>query len=418
MPFTALHRLLGHDPGPLTDTMIDEAVAQEVAETDDLDWKSKLPPAKGISETDFPKDIAAMANSGGGVIVYGITEQEKKATGRTDVGDLIEAHERSLHMAAVSAISPPVFGLDITRLGADGKRCVVITIPDSVDGPHLIYRGEHFGAPVRNNADTVWMKERQVEAAYRTRFEARRHSAEVLDRMYQELAIVTQTESRAWLIAVGRPRVTPATTTRWESDEARRMFEAASERALTYARRQSIRPFAIVDVLNPRPGLRRRVAARAGGLPSWLDARASIHFDGAVSVAFGLGGLRRGSDSYHEAWEFDSATVEGAVTDFMGLVRVVGSHVGSVDYEIRVGIERNGPERMLMHTVDQQGFPYAGVPTPMHQFTPVEATVEVGADDRRFLHQVRVLAQDCVNQGGVTTLITLASCTCEECQAS
>jgi hypothetical protein len=65
---------LGRDPGPLTDEMIDEAVAQGIAETDDLDWKTRLPPTRGLNESDFPKDIAAMANSGGGVIVYGITE--------------------------------------------------------------------------------------------------------------------------------------------------------------------------------------------------------------------------------------------------------------------------------------------------------------------------------------------------------
>ena len=93
MQFTALHRLLGLSPGPLTNEMIDDAVAQGIAETDDLDWKSKLPPTKSLSETDFPKDIAAMANSGGGVIVYGITEQEKKATGRVDTGELTETHE-------------------------------------------------------------------------------------------------------------------------------------------------------------------------------------------------------------------------------------------------------------------------------------------------------------------------------------
>jgi Schlafen, AlbA_2 len=96
MDFTALHRLLGRPPGPLTDEMIDEAVSQGVAETDDLDCKSSLPPASGLPQTDFPKDIAAMANSGGGVIAYGVTEQGKQATGRTDTGELTEGHERSL----------------------------------------------------------------------------------------------------------------------------------------------------------------------------------------------------------------------------------------------------------------------------------------------------------------------------------
>jgi len=70
--------------------MIDEAIRQGIAETD-LDGNSKPPPAKGLAETDYPKDIAAMANSGGGKVVYGITEKDKKATGAGEgTGELTE----------------------------------------------------------------------------------------------------------------------------------------------------------------------------------------------------------------------------------------------------------------------------------------------------------------------------------------
>ena len=62
--------------------------SRPVVETDDLDWKSELPSAKGLSATDYPKDIAAMANSGGGLIVYGVKESQKAATERQDVGEL------------------------------------------------------------------------------------------------------------------------------------------------------------------------------------------------------------------------------------------------------------------------------------------------------------------------------------------
>jgi hypothetical protein len=50
---------------------------------------------------------------------------------------------------------------------------------------------------VRNNADTVWMKEREVEAAYRRRFDERRYANEALDRLYGELSAVTEVEARA-----------------------------------------------------------------------------------------------------------------------------------------------------------------------------------------------------------------------------
>ena len=172
MSFTALHRAIGAAPGPLTDELLDAAVASGVTETNDLDWKSELPPAKGISQTDFPKDIAAMANSGGGVIVYGVKESQKAATARVDVGEFDEVYERSLRSAAITAVTPPVFGLNVHRLGDTGKRAVIIQVPASVDGPHLIYKNDYFGAPVRSDSDTVWMKERQIEAMYRARFES------------------------------------------------------------------------------------------------------------------------------------------------------------------------------------------------------------------------------------------------------
>lgn len=88
MTFTALHRVLGVAPGPLTADLLDDAVARGIEEASDLDWKSELPPKKGLSQTDFPKDVAAMANSGGGVIVFGVLESQKAATGRVDVGEL------------------------------------------------------------------------------------------------------------------------------------------------------------------------------------------------------------------------------------------------------------------------------------------------------------------------------------------
>ncbi|WP_410636258.1 hypothetical protein [Amycolatopsis sp. cmx-4-83] len=60
---------------PLTDELLDEAVTAHVAETDDPNGKKSLPPAKKLATSDVPKDSAAMANRGGGMIVYGVAEE-------------------------------------------------------------------------------------------------------------------------------------------------------------------------------------------------------------------------------------------------------------------------------------------------------------------------------------------------------
>jgi hypothetical protein len=405
MSFTTLHRALGLAPGLLTDDLVDAAVDAGVVETDDLDWKSELPPAKGLPQTDFPKDVAAMANSGGGLIVYGVLESQKAATGRVDVGELDESHERALRSAAITAISPPVFGLNVHRLGVEGNRAVVVEVPASIDGPHLIYRNDYFGAPVRNDADTVWMKERQIEAMYRARFEERRHAAEVLNALFSETSAGRDTDKRAWLIAVAHSRI-PRFRARLTRDEARDVLSKTAGLALTYAGHGGVHPLDNLDRLNPRPGLRRWVAVNTatGERSNWKEAGASIHDDGSVTLVAAIGAHRISSDGYLEGRQVESSAIECAIADFMALIRVTAEATDNDEYDVRVGIDWNGEQPLVILTKDNFGHTYDGVSTPLQRYAPVETTVIAVAPDLDYHWHVHDLAQDCVNQGGISNV--------------
>ncbi|MFQ6397355.1 helix-turn-helix domain-containing protein [Nocardia sp. KC 131] len=399
MTFTALHRVLGVAPGPLTDELLDEAVAQGVEETDDLDWKLELLPVKGLPLTDFPKDVAAMANSGGGLIVYGVRESQKAATERVGVGECDEGYERALRVAAVNAITPPVFGLKVHRLGSGDKRAVAVEVPASVDGPHLIYRNDYFGAPLRNNADTVWMKERQLEAMYRARFEERRHATEALDNLYVEAARGRDTQTRAWMIAVGHPRV-PRLQNRLSRDDVRDVLTQTEKLAKTYAC-DGVHPLASVDRLNPRPGLRRWVAPNeaTGDRAVWKEAWASVHHDGSVTLAAAIGGHMISSDTYLDGWQVEASAIEAGVADLMALVKVAAEATGNDEYDIRVGVEWAGQDALVL-LAGAPRYPYQGI--PLHGYSPVEMSVDVTEPPSDFFWQVHDLAQDCVNQGGIS----------------
>lgn len=401
MEFTSLHRALGASPGPLTDDLLDRAVSASVAESTDLDWKSMLPPTRGLPQTDFPKDVAAMANSGGGLIVFGVSENDKRATERVDVGNFDENYERSLRSAAITAISPPVFGLVIHRLGDEGSRAVIVEVPASMDGPHLIYRNELFGAPVRNDADTVWMKERQIEAMYRLRLDERRRSTEELAALYADAASGRDSTERSWLVAVARPRI-PRVAIRLKRDDARDAIRNAGKLALVYASRSGIHPLESVDRDNPRPGLRRWVAANAATKESsrWKESWISIHDDGAITLTTHIGGHRR-SDGYHDERQIESAAIECAIADLMALVRTVAETFGHQEYEVQVGIEWGGSEPLLLLTTDQNGYTYDGGSVPLHRYTPVRCTVDAAGTPLDYYWRVHDLAQDCVNQGGI-----------------
>jgi hypothetical protein len=405
MTFTALHRAVGAAPGPLTDEILDAAVAAGVTETDGLDWKSELPPAKGLPQTDFPKDVAAMANSGGGVIVYGVRETQKAATERVDVGELDEAYERSLRSAAITAISPPVFGLNVHRIGVEGNRAVVVEIPASVDGPHLIYKNDYFAAPMRNDSDTVWMKERQIEAMYRARFEERRHATEALDALFDEAAAGRDSHKRAWLIAVAHPRI-PRFHDRLTRDEAREVLTKTVGLALTYAGRGGIHPLENVNRDNPRPGLRRWVAVNTAVSEHslWREAWMSIHHDGSVTVAAAVGGHPMSSDEFFDGWQIESAAIECAIADLMALAHTAAEATDNDEYDVRVGIEWTGEQPLTILTKDNRGFTYDGVSIPLHHYTPVETTMNAAEPPLDYYWHVHDLAQDCVNQAGISNV--------------
>jgi hypothetical protein len=402
MSFTALHRASGFGPGPLTDEILDAAVAMGAMESHDLDWKSELPPANGLAQTDFPKDVAAMANSGGGVIIYGVREVQKAATERIDVGALTEQYERTLRSAALTAISPPVFGLIVHRLGAEGNRAVVIEVSASIDGPHLIYRNELFGAPVRNNADTAWMKERQIEVMYRARFNGRRNAIEELDALFSDASAGRDTDKRAWLIAVAHPRL-PRFQERLSPERIRAAVSKTGELALTYAGRGGVHPLENVDLYNPRSGLRRWVLPNTAGSErtDWGESWASIHDNGSVTLATAIGAHPMRDGEFLKGWQVDSTSVECTVADFMALIRSTAEMTDNDEYDLRVGIEWFGAEPLRLLLRDRFNGIYGDSSTPIHRFTPVESSLNAAEPDLDFYWHVHDLALDCVNQGGL-----------------
>lgn len=404
---TPLHRLLGRDPGRITDELLTDAVAAALAETDDLDWKSDAPPSSHIADGDFPKDVASMANTGGGVIVYGVTEKGKKATGRVDIGELTEMHARALNATAYSAIRPPVLGLSIYEVGKVPNRAIVVEVPASTEGPHMVFKNQFFGVPFRNGADTAWMTERQIEAAYRARLEERRRAAEALTDLYDEaVANWSWDESnRAVLVAVAHPRLPLAGAQRVEKTQASELFIDGYSLACGLAG-EGIHPLDSVDKYNPRPGLRRwLVPINPNQGMRWRAATAAVHNDGSVTLTATVGGHRKSAEGSHQATEMEATGIETAVADFAALVRVVAIKHGLGEYDVRVGIESvEDGEPLKIFTVDSHGTLYTDISIPLFRYSPVLSTLVADASDASYQRQVYGLAEDCVNQGGITVL--------------
>src|ERR1700730_2132079 len=91
--WSRIHAELGLPPRPLSHDMVAQAVTQHMRENDDLDWKQDLawkkqdlpPEEKEKKKREFAKDVAAMANSRGGLIIFGVSEKNEEAVELTGV---------------------------------------------------------------------------------------------------------------------------------------------------------------------------------------------------------------------------------------------------------------------------------------------------------------------------------------------
>lgn len=184
------------------------------------------------------------------------------------------------------------------------------------------------------------------------------------------------------------------------------MFKAAHKLTFdSYTNHVGIHPLQSVWRDEPRPGLRRWIAPNtAENVTGWKEAWAALHHNGAVTIAAAVGG-HPGIRGDLPGSYVDSATIECAVADFMSLIRAAEDHFGSREYEAQVGIEWTTGAPLIIQMTDQMGLPFLDNSLALSQYSPVTTTVLVSGDDADYLdEQIRALAEDCINQGGLTVL--------------
>lgn len=138
-----------------------------------------------------------------------------------------------------------------------------------------------------------------------------------------------------------------------------------------------------------------------------MEAWAETHHDGSATLAAAVGGHRMSSDGFHDGWQVESLGIECCIADFAALIRATAEARSVDEFEVRVGIQWEGAEALQILTVDGSGQTYAGVSTPLRKYAPVRATINGAGPAGTFHEEVFRLAEDCVNQGGVTYLHTI-----------
>lgn len=416
--WSRIHAELGVLPSELTHDMVAAAVAQRVRENVDLDWKQALPPADENKRKEFAKDVAAMANTRGDLIVFGVTEENEEATGFLPVANG-EPERQRLRQIAARWIRPLVGGITMSPLEdkQGGRNLLIVSVPASPDAPHVWREKDEMGVPFRDGSDTHWMSEHQLERAYRDRFARRASDAVALealiDHVHQQ---VDQSPDKGWLIVAARPTApTPPYSTGPDRHEVSTVLEEALRIGVAIYPREP--GSAVLDSLphdavnNPKTGLRRWVVrADPFAAPAAMtdSIQVELHHDGSSVFAVHVDG----------SWMSDSPTgldgstivpvhlVERALVDAVAVAVAHSRHRGNTGIlQVRAELRQplDGPKAGFLGAVEIRRGAVGLVQGSrmIRRVIPVEVEVRADADVPALRAAVRQLAEDVLQQFGV-----------------
>lgn len=420
MPWTPLHAALGETENELTFAMIKRAVEEGIQEQSNHDWKTNLPltatepQARQGQGTELAKDIAAMANSGGGVIVFGVKEREGNTSAAGEikpVGLVGETDLRNIRQVANGQIYPPVTGLDLIRLTPEddaGGGVLVAIVNPSLDVPHLLHqKGNHewFQAPWRDGPETRRMTERQLADAYRQREQDRQQQEASFEKLYDDLVQTlgaAHSSGPRWVIGVAQP-IQPRIDDRRLSSLGARNFIAACRRFFPSG---SISPLIEVKDANVRTGLRRFIlnSSRTIGRSN-IRARVEVHGNGSFGIAFTRDGMIGAHD--YQPGQVTTDDIERATKDLVGMI-LQATRTGSVvsDFRVRIGV---APTTQIFRHPDHS---YSGLYRPFdesHRITnhqPIDAVIVTQFGIGSLLDSTAELLTDAMAQLGISYRIS------------
>lgn len=290
---------------------VQKMVTDQVPESSQLDFKVDAydgQPKQGgrPKQDEFRKDVTALANARGGVLLLGMAEVDGVASHVAGVSGSFEAHEGRLRSLLQSRIEPYLEGVEIKcirgagtsgRVGAvnarpfsPGTSCIVVLIPPSPRRPHAVVPmndNESLKYARRVGRHTEWLSEAQVADLYRERFTGGRDIAVRED--------VVESEASAALL---RGRWLAVTTVPDEAGDFAVDGTAKARLEEWWLHREQVRlnPHVLVaggsDVVI---GPRRVVLEGRDATSAPSGNRLAFHHDGSTHLAFEIDGPPSGN---------------------------------------------------------------------------------------------------------------------------
>jgi hypothetical protein len=180
-----LEAMFGVPLDALTADAISGLVETRAQEDFDLDFKVQTYGRGESDKISLGTDVAAMANTAGGVIVIGVDEDDQARAQAAPGVDITDSETGRIRQIVASRVAPlPVFDVltvfDTDARDGDGDEAasptdapvhgfIVLAVPRSQNAPHAVVINDAMRFPRRHGRTTYYLSESDVAAAYRDR---------------------------------------------------------------------------------------------------------------------------------------------------------------------------------------------------------------------------------------------------------
>ncbi|MCF1597339.1 AlbA family DNA-binding domain-containing protein [Streptomyces muensis] len=203
---TRLERLLGVPVSDATHAHVHALINGAVPEDYDLDFKRELYGRNDAAKRALCGDVAAMANTSGGLIILGLDEDEHGSATAAPEVELSDDEKRRMLQTVAAGVSPAPQLDMIACPGTDPARgFYLIAVPRSNQGPHAVLVNDSLRFPRRNGSTTVYLSQPEVRAAYFSQFTAERDRAGQLETVEAELLADLDTSVQVFAVVTLAP---------------------------------------------------------------------------------------------------------------------------------------------------------------------------------------------------------------------
>lgn len=151
----------------LDEVKLQQLCDERCPESGTLDFKRDLPSSSDRDKHEFLKDVCALANSGGGDLVYGIDESGGVASSIVPIAEEIpDAAKRRLGQVLDAGLEPRLSGVQFRDVPVVGGFVLVVRVPPSFIGPHRYLFNNHSKFVMRNGTHNVELTYEQLRMAF------------------------------------------------------------------------------------------------------------------------------------------------------------------------------------------------------------------------------------------------------------